>query len=793
MDKLLIWGMTDTREDAICLDDEFGLMLTKVRIPVPAPKLNYVEIPLSSTVIDFSEFADAIHFEQSVTRLTFVRAAAGTRESWLELWLNIQAAIHGEEFHWCFASDESNIYTGRFILSDWLSSGALGTFVLEIHQTRAAVERVTVTLADGQGNSESEYVASGDTYTIPASPFTRTGYTWFRWNTAADGSGTDYDPGDEITLTADTTLYAIWGHVITFNANGGSGTMAALQVDEGDSVTLTTNAYTYGTYTYQRWNTAADHTGTDYADGASITPASDITLYAVWASVVSFNANGGSGSISPVTVLKGATLTLDPTGFSRGSLTFRRWNTASDYSGTYYTPTATITPTGAMTLYAVWGCTVTYYPNDGSGTMPAETYDYGTTHSLTAATFTRTDYTFDGWNTAADGTGTDYADGASVTLTDNLALYAQWQAGSTPIVPQEGDVDTDVTDNTTSGRIVASDGTYTAAKWSDLLGYWLDPIDGYIWQFQRMSGEYRVNKNVISSFDSQGYQSTTAKGKYLLDVTNAGTTDAAPTDGIITLSRRATSENADIGSHWFRIYGDDNNVLRLQLTEGGDTIYRTLFKSGSNALDFTGAMTDPLTGTCYVIMSGYYTSSSSGPRYYMRIDLAQDGSPVVTRFTGTYYVSTVDGVQYLNFDNNTSYEGVWQRDSQTRESYLASAADLSVVRLRDYRPRGLNSALTAGSYKSENGDTLTLTGDWTNGMTAVLNGVTLPAGKILTSQGPCRSMPVLNDVWNPSGDWTSRGKLAIGTYRYNVNMLSEQLFLFEDVSTGTAVVWSKIS
>ena len=356
-----------------------------------------------------------------------MRAAAGTRESWLDLWLNIQAAIHGEEFHWCFASDESNIYTGRFILSDWLSSGALGTFVLEIHQTRATVEQVTVTLADGQGNIESEYVASGDTYTIPASPFTRTGYTWFRWNTAADGSGTDYDPGDEITITADTTLYAIWGHVITFNANGGSGTMAALQVDEGDSVTLTTNAYTYGTYTYQRWNTAADHTGTDYADGASITPASDITLYAVWASVVSFDNNGGSGSIAPVTVLKGATLTLDPTGLSRGNLTFRRWNTASDYSGTDYTATTTITPTGAMTLYAVWGCTVTYYPNDGSGSMPAETYDYGTTHSLTTATYTRTDYTFNGWNTLADGSGTDYADGASVTLTDNLALYAQWE------------------------------------------------------------------------------------------------------------------------------------------------------------------------------------------------------------------------------------------------------------------------------------------------------------------------------------------------------------------------------
>ena len=356
MDKLLIWGMTDTRDDAICLDDEFGLMLTKVRIPVPAPKLNYVEIPLSNTVIDFSEFADAIHFEQSITRLTFVRAAAGTRESWLELWLNIQAAIHGEEFHWCFASDESNIYTGRFILSDWLSSGALGTFVLEIQQTRKTVEQVAVTLTDGQGNTEATYALKGETYTIPASPFTRTGYTWFRWNTAADGSGADYDPGDEITLTADTTLYAIWGHVITFNANGGSGTMAALQVDEGDSVTLTTNAYTYTGHTFDGWNTLADGSGTDYADEATITPSADITLYAKWAGgVVWWSPAESYFEFAPNTTL------LQVAGTNSG--------TTSDLAGNIILPTTL----GGVTVTGLAGGSF-YYAPDVTGVRIPDSY-----------------------------------------------------------------------------------------------------------------------------------------------------------------------------------------------------------------------------------------------------------------------------------------------------------------------------------------------------------------------------------------------------------------------------------
>ena len=64
---------------------------------------------------------------------------------------------------------------------------------------------------------------------LTANTFTRTGYTFAGWNTAANGTGTAYADGATYTFTADITLYAQWTalptHTVTFDANGGTGTM----------------------------------------------------------------------------------------------------------------------------------------------------------------------------------------------------------------------------------------------------------------------------------------------------------------------------------------------------------------------------------------------------------------------------------------------------------------------------------------------------------------------------------------------------------------------------------------
>lgn len=71
--------------------------------------------------------------------------------------------------------------------------------------------------------------------------------------------------------------------------------------------------------------------------------------------------------------------------------------------------------------------TVSFDANGGTGSMSSMTFGKGDTKNLTANKFTRTGYTFVGWNTKADGTGTSYSDKQSITPTENLTLYAQWE------------------------------------------------------------------------------------------------------------------------------------------------------------------------------------------------------------------------------------------------------------------------------------------------------------------------------------------------------------------------------
>ena len=86
----------------------------------------------------------------------------------------------------------------------------------------------------------------------------------------------------------------------------------------------------------------------------------------------------------------------------------------------------------------VWGgeepveLTVTFEANGNAeypveGTMTPQAVNAKTDTALNANTFTRKGYNFLNWNTAADGTGDSYADGATVNLTENTTLYAQWE------------------------------------------------------------------------------------------------------------------------------------------------------------------------------------------------------------------------------------------------------------------------------------------------------------------------------------------------------------------------------
>jgi hypothetical protein len=95
---------------------------------------------------------------------------------------------------------------------------AIALNVLAVPSVSASTVVKYSTTYNGNGNdggsvpTDSNWYESGATVTVLGNTgsLTKTDYTWTCWNTAADGSGTDYNPAGTFELTAGTTLYAKW-------------------------------------------------------------------------------------------------------------------------------------------------------------------------------------------------------------------------------------------------------------------------------------------------------------------------------------------------------------------------------------------------------------------------------------------------------------------------------------------------------------------------------------------------------------------------------------------------------
>lgn len=160
---------------------------------------------------------------------------------------------------------------------------------------------------------------------------------------------------------------------------------------------------------------------------------------------VSYNGNGNTSGTVPVDVnsyVQGTTVTVANTGtLARTGYTFAGWNTAVNGSGTARAAGSTFAMgTANVTLYAQWTSNPTYtvaYNGNGntSGTAPVDANYYVQGAVVTVAnvgSLSKTGYTFAGWNTAANGSGTSRAAGSTFTMgTSSVTLYAVWTANTT--------------------------------------------------------------------------------------------------------------------------------------------------------------------------------------------------------------------------------------------------------------------------------------------------------------------------------------------------------------------------
>ena len=221
---------------------------------------------------------------------------------------------------------------------------------------------------------------------------------------------------------------------VTFDANGGEGTMAAQTLTEGKGA-LTANAFTKEGFRFAGWALSAAGEKV-YDDGAAVELTADTTLYALWEAEqsnlpVHFDGNGYQEAI------------LDADIDENGHAVLPALNSAKFPSGKRYYDWYIVLADGSLgdrvtasydlsayrdsgvTLKAQWyslSYVIRYNANgaDVTGSMEDQRAPFDETIHLSACTLSREGYTFAGWSTSASGKAV-YADGAE--------LLREWDDG----------------------------------------------------------------------------------------------------------------------------------------------------------------------------------------------------------------------------------------------------------------------------------------------------------------------------------------------------------------------------
>lgn len=302
---------------------------------------------------------------------------------------DLQIAGQGEQIYWVMDRENvdttgvsqygGRVWLGRYFYTVWKTHSAQTVYCWggvvadggyadgdkwssrqDFTVSALASHTVTYNANSGSGAPSNQTKWYGSILTLSSTVPTRTGYEFVKWNTASDGSGTSYSPGDQYGLDENVTLYAIWKQTtftVAYNANGGTNAPASQSKTYGTNLTLTSSVPSRTGYTFSKWNTAANGSGTNYNSGATYSTEADVTLYAQWTIntyTVSFDANGGSGAPSNQTKTYGVDLTLSSTTPTRNTYIFQGWGLSSDTTTVTYPSGGTYTDNKAIILYAVW-------------------------------------------------------------------------------------------------------------------------------------------------------------------------------------------------------------------------------------------------------------------------------------------------------------------------------------------------------------------------------------------------------------------------------------------------------
>lgn len=362
--------------------------------------------------------------------------------------------------------------------------------------------------SNGGSDVASAKVEFGTKVTKPADP-TKIGYTFAGW--LLNDEAYDFNtlmPANNITLVASWTANE---YKINFDANGGTGSIASINATYDASISAPECTFERTGYTFVKWNTKADGTGTSYVDLANLTNIStkdNVTLYAIWSqneytltiqlsqtessthtfhygdSIESvfdsidtekegaefdgwyafvnkvwtaFNPEGATMPDGNLTVgakyLGEVTITFVSNGHPFNSLTgyesdpiedtvdnptltgytFIGWYLDEAYTTPY---NLTVYPTADTNVYAKWNVNTVVIKFNGNGStagvMENQSIVYDSNTALTSNAFEKTGHTFLGWATTANADEIEFADGYNKNIISegDVTLYAVWKVNS---------------------------------------------------------------------------------------------------------------------------------------------------------------------------------------------------------------------------------------------------------------------------------------------------------------------------------------------------------------------------
>ena len=288
----------------------------------------------------------------------------------------------------------------------------------------------------GTGSMEPVTVEEGSRYVLPACGFTAPDGQEFK---AWEIGGVEYNAGDGYVVLGNTEIKALWKDstvipttfTITFNANGGTGSMKPVTVEEGSRYVLPACGFTAPAgQEFKAWEIG----GIEYNAGDDYVVLGNTEIKALWKDsavipttfTITFNANGGTGSMEPVTVEEGSRYPLPACGFIPPvNMQFSGWALSADGS---VIADGAIMVTSNITLYAIWEPVpvnefVVFF--DGNGGTPAVSSMTTIGHRLAflPGAFRSGSYRFDGWYTERNG---GELITTSTVFAANTIVYAHW-------------------------------------------------------------------------------------------------------------------------------------------------------------------------------------------------------------------------------------------------------------------------------------------------------------------------------------------------------------------------------